>query len=305
MRSWFAFLLCLVSVAWAQTPPPGAGQRTTIGIMPAYDGSGEAYGEIFTQNLTQMLFEEVQATGHQPVLLNPGGAYTPFDSDLIREFAEISKVDWVLVSTMQLPDKPRSGPYILKVEAHLVEAKTGSATPTHYYSESIRREQAIVEGGYIGMGAAWGFGGTGGSRRFEKQPLGKRARSFAKSIRTLVASALPKITPAAVTGSPSIAAGSCKVEFRVIYPRKNAISKSYGLVINGKEESLWIREGIASVTIPNGPALVLVNVGDAPYRLPIQRLYAANTFVECSAGGEAMSLDLAIGPAGEAFLQWK
>lgn len=303
MRLLIALLLFFQVAAWAQAPVATGPAKIAVGVMPAYDASGEDYGEIFAENLTQMLFEELQSSGYQPILLNPGGAYTPFDSDLVREFAQIARVDAVLVTTFQLPDKPKRGNYTLKVEAHLLDPQSGKVTPTRSYTDSIRREEAIVEGGYVGLGAAWGFG-TGASRKFEKQPLGKRARSFARAIRGQAVDTIPQFATAGTTSVPVIVPGSCKVEFRVVYPRKNAISKSYGLIINGKEESLWLKEGIATVTLPNGPALILVNVADAPYRLPVQRVYAANTFVECG-GSEPQQLHLEIGPAGEAFLQWK
>lgn len=302
-------LCCLIffaSVSVAQTTvPPSALPTTkvTVGIMPAYDASGENYGEIFTQNLTQMLFEELQSTGYEPVLLNPGGAYTPLDSDLIKEFAQMSKVDAVLITIMHIPTKPKNGPHILKLDAQLLDPKTGTLTTLRSYQENIRREEAMVEGGHIGFGTMWGFGGTGGSRRFEKQPLGKRARNFARAVRLQAVSTVPGIAQTGTLQVPAPSAGSCQVSFRVNYPRRNAISKSYGLIINGKEESLWLKEGVAAMPMRSGLSLILVNLADAPYRLPIQRLYAANTYNDCSKTGRALSLD--IGPAGEAFLNWQ
>lgn len=297
-------LLFLVVASFAQTSAPASAPvpKISVGIMPVYDASGENYGETFTQNMTQMLFDELKSTGYEPVLLNPGGAYTPLDSDLIKEFAQMSKVDAVLITIMQIPAKPKSGPYILKVDAQLLDPKTGTLTASRSYADNIRREEAIVEGGYVGFGSMWGFG-TGGSRRFEKQPLGKRARLFAKAIRQQAVSTVPSIAQTGSALIPAPSSGSCEVSFRVNYPRKNAISKSYGLVINGKEESLWLKEGVATLSMRSGPSLILLNVADAPYRLPIQRLYAANTYVDCSRSDRALALD--IGPAGEAFLRWQ
>ena len=302
-------LLCLVVIATitisAQTAAPAPAAPTakiSVGILPVYDASGENYGEVFTQNLTQMLFDELKGTDYEPVLLNPGGAYTPLDSDLIKEFAQMAKVDAALITVLQIPTKPKSGPYTLKLDAQLLDPKTGKVTDMRSYTDNIRREEAIVEGGYVGFGAMWGWG-TGGSRRFEKQPLGKRARNFAKAVRQQTVSTVPSFASTGSAQVPVASSTSCEVSFRVNYPRKNAISKSYGLIINGKEESLWLKEGIATMSMRSGPALVLVNLADAPYRLPVQHLYAANTYVECSKGSQALALD--IGPAGEAFLRWQ
>lgn len=303
-------LMCLAAAASSQqsgganaSAPLAPVTKISVGIMPAYDASGEVYGEIFTQNLTQMLFDEVRASGYEPVLLNPGGAYTPLDSDLIKEFGQMSKVDTVLITILQIPLKPKNGPHTLKLDAQMLDPATGTLTTTRSYTENIRREEAIIEGGYIGFGAMWGFGGTGGSRKFEKQPLGKRARNFARNIRQQVLGTVPGLVQAGTWKNSVSAPGSCQISFRVAYPKKGSISKSYGLIINGKEESLWLKEGVATVSMMNGPALLHVNLADAPYRLPVQRLYAANTFVDCSKPERALALD--VGPAGEAFLVWQ
>lgn len=302
-----SLIVLLATLAFAQSgaapvssSATSSAAKVVVGIMPAYDASAETYGEIFTQNLTHMLYEELQSTGFEPVLLNPGGAYTPLDSDLINEFAQMSKVDAVLITIMQMPTKPKTGHYTLKVDAQLLDPKAGTLTAMRSYTENIRREEAIVEGGYIGFAAMWGFG-TGGSRRFEKQPLGKRARSFARAIRQQAASEVPTIAPAGTAPARGASTGSCPVSFRVTYPRKNAVSKSYGLIINGKEESLWVKEGVANVSLPAGPALIFVTLADAPYRLPVQRLYASNAHIDCSKAERALVLE--VGPAGEAFLR--
>jgi hypothetical protein len=44
-------------------------------------------------------------------------------------------------------------------------------------------------------------------------------------------------------------------------------------------------------------------VKDAPYKLVVQRSYAANTYLDC--GRPERTLVLEIGPVGEAFLRWR
>src|SRR5947209_20221997 len=85
--------VCGVTGSSAQAP--ATSKRISIGVMPVFDATGETYGDLVTQHMTQMLFEDLQGTQMQPVLLNPGGAYTPLDPDLIKEFAQMSSVDAV------------------------------------------------------------------------------------------------------------------------------------------------------------------------------------------------------------------
>src|SRR5206468_3409440 len=158
--------------------------------------------------------------------------------------------------------------------------------------------EAIVGGGYSGF-----WFSTGASRRFDKQPLGKRSTSFAKSVKQLVSETVPRMGLMGTAPELPTSRASCEINFHVAYVDKKAISKSYGLIINGKEESLWIKEGISTETVPSGPLMVVANVADAPYRLPIQHVYAGNTFADCDKKERTLAFE--IGPAGEAFLRWR
>ncbi|MGH9601716.1 MAG: hypothetical protein ACRD24_04935, partial [Terriglobales bacterium] len=100
-----------------------------------------------------------------------------------------------------------------------------------------------------------------------------------------------------------LAKGSCSIQFRVLYVHKKAASKAYQVTLNEREESLGIQDGVAQTSLPNGPVLVQVTVADAPYRLPVQRVYQANTFLDCSRPERTLALE--IGGGGEAFLRWK
>src|SRR4051812_46915845 len=90
-----ATLLLFCGSTSSAAQEPAAAKRISVGIMPVFDATGENYGELVTQHMTQMIFEELQGTQLQPVLLNPGGGYTPLDADLIKEFAQMSGVDAV------------------------------------------------------------------------------------------------------------------------------------------------------------------------------------------------------------------
>lgn len=289
----FLFLFLIASFC----APTQAQKKISIGIMPVFDASGENYGELFTQHMTQILFEEMKGTNFQPVLLNPGGGYTPLDPDLIKEFAQMSGVDSVLITILQMPVKPRNGDYTLKVDAQLMDPKTGKTSSMQNYAENINRREAIVEGGYSGF-----FFSTGASRRFDKQPLGKRSIAFSREIKQFAINTIPSMVVEGTAAEPPTTRNSCEINFRVAYVDKKAISKSYGLIINGKEESLWIKEGVSTETVPSGPVMIVVTVADAPYRLPVQHIYAGNTFADCSRPERSLALE--IGPAGEAFLRW-
>jgi len=305
MKSLLRFaVICTFLLAplagFSQTP---ATPKVSIGILPVYDASGEDYGEIFTQNMTHMLFTAFQKGDMQPILLNPGGAYTPLDTDLIKEYAGMSGVDAVVFSTMEMPVKPKRGDYTIKVSAQVMDVKTGKLSDPFEYAESIDRRNAIVEGGYSGFMHSMGWATTA-SRRFDKQPLGKIADAMANDMRNDATRAIPMLGTQGTFVTPAISDSECDVSFRVAYPDKRSISKSYGLIVNGKEESLWLKEGVASISMKSGPALIFVNVNDAPYRLPVQHMYEANTFVDCTRPSP-QSLALEIGGAGEAVLKWK
>ena len=95
--------------------------------------------------------------------------------------------------------------------------------------------------------------------------------------------------------------GGCKIDFRVPYTSRKATSKLYSMIIDGREESAGVLDGVVPVTVRSGKVMVEVSVRDAPFRLPVQPVYVANTMNDCS----SRALALEIGSAGEALLVWK
>ncbi len=290
-------LLCLVLLAFACPAYSQAG-KPVLGIMPVFDASGDATGEIFSQNLTFMLFQELRASNVEPVLLNPGALYNPIYPEWISEFSELAHVSSVLVTTLQPMDKPKKGSWTVNLQAVVMNVSSGKSSPPVTHRFSVDRRDVAVEYGYHSL-----FFDTGASRPFAKQPLGRGAHEMAREIRAQVSGAAeylaPGVPPAAASG-----AGACDVSFKVVYKSKNANSKAYGLVVNGREESLGMKEGVVPLSgLKNGPLVVHVTVNDAPYKLPVQKLYQANDVVNC--GSPSRSLALEIGPAGEALLRWQ
>ena len=80
------FIFCAMQTGFSQSAVPG--KKIIVGVLPVFDASGDVYGEVISQHMTFMLFKELQGPSIQPELLNPGGAYTPLDNDLIREFTK-------------------------------------------------------------------------------------------------------------------------------------------------------------------------------------------------------------------------
>lgn len=275
-------------------PSQPAGPRILIGILPVYDLSGEAHGEVFARHLTFMIFEEIRGTEVEPLLLNPGGAYSPLAEELIPEFARAAGVDIVLVSALPRSQRPRSGDWTLEVQSYLVEPRSGlhSEMATNRMPVKKRDLQAGVEVGDF----------YGRTKPFAKQPLGKVARKLARAIRDKVLVVAPSLVRQGTAPNPGGASGSCSVSFQILYPDKRAASKAYDLVVNGREESLEIRDGKVALMLPSGPVVIQAAVRDVPFKLSVQRWYQANTYLDC--GRPERTLVLEIGGGGEAFLRW-
>jgi len=140
------------------------------------------------------------------------------------------------------------------------------------------------------------------SRTVDKQALGKTIRSIAESIRTNV---LAFKDAAVVYPSAALHPGpfptSCEVDFSVRYTRQRSSSKSYTLFVNNRDESTTVSfEGFAALTLMPGLNMFEVTVKDPPYRLPLQKSYVMNRWMDCSA--EERHLIMEIGGGGEALL---
>lgn len=295
-------LMLVAAVMFAQAPPPApAPTRAYIGVLPVFDASGEMHGELFCRHLTWMIYDELRKSSLnvEPMLLNPGGVYNPISPDWYLDYSKTAGVDGVIVATLQTADKPKKGTYgTLKVDMQLVRVSDGHASSTYTSSAQIeKRYLDDVEMEHQGL-----FFSTGSSRPYEKQPIGKVARSMAQDIvRQALAAANILIdrrsAPAVVSHT-----GTCPVDFRFNYTSKKAISKVFTLIINDRELSLTAKDGIVNTDLPAGPVIVQGAVNDAPYKLPVQHWYQANTYLDCDQAKKDLALD--IGPAGEAYLDW-
>jgi hypothetical protein len=316
-----------ISVAQDKAAAP---QRLMTGVMPVYDSSGESFGEDFSRYLTLMVFQELYPSAKvEPVLLNPGGVYTPLEDEWTVDFGRKSNVDAVLVTNVQESDKPKnSNNWALKMEAFIVDLKDGKkSTPRMLIVPISKRdlEGGLDKGrqsyGYVKgadyapmgtiLGTAYRAGGRGAlmlyssgpSRVFEGQPLGKGARRLAQAASSFAQEQTASMTAGGpATPAPSGAASCGPINFRVRYASKNTSSKVFTILLNDREESQGVKDGVVSLKPPAGPLLLQVEVKDSPFRLAIQKAYQANTYLDCSQPERTLVME--IGGAGQAMLRW-
>lgn len=296
-------VLCGWTVACA-----AAQQRPVVGILPVFDASGDAQSEAFTTHLTLMIYERLQKSAVQPRLLNPGGLYNPLSIDWPVELGESAGVDVLLITSMLSTEKPKKGDWTLKVESSLLDIRSGKKTAPSLYRYDIDRRY-VGEKAYVTTGN-YRTTNEGGrsltefvSRPFDKQPMGKAARSIAESISSDVAVQSASLATAKSGVSAVSDKARCSADFSVAYTTKKTDSKAYAVVANGKDESLWVKDGVAHLDLSSGALVLQVSTEDSPYRLPVQRLYQADTVVDCSQNPHRLVLE--VGGGGEALLQWR
>jgi hypothetical protein len=202
----------------------------------------------------------------------------------------------------------------LNVEAKLMDVASGKVGDPSAFSFIVDRHALALEIANSGLDIVGSASGTvragrnvynamsagGGSKAFEKQPLGKAALVMADQIRSMLLTQVPPSTekPAEVP------LGTCTYTVQVKYVSKKAVSRAYDIILNGEEESLWTKEGVTTLeNKPSGKIFLQMSVADAPYRLAVQNLYQANTILDCSKPERQLYLE--IGAGGDALLHWR
>lgn len=346
MKRWSLLLLVLVACTAlfaqqkpAAAPPPTAAPRLMVGIMPTYDSSGESFGEDFSRYITLMIFQELYPSDKlEPMMLNPGGIYSPLEEEWIVDFGRKSNVDAVLVTNVLESDKPKnSNNWALKMETFVVDLKTGKKGNATTLTVPISKKdlQAGLDAGRrsytapissLERGLGWAPFTTAGmmtsmaldssgrvalmmyasgpSRVFESQPIGKGARRLAVAARTQAVADTASLTPGGPSTPPPSGAATCgPIKFRVRYASKNSNSKVFTILMNDREESQGVHDGVVALNPPAGPLVLVVEVKDSPFKLPVQKVYQANTYLDC--GQPERTLMMEIGGAGEALLKWQ
>jgi hypothetical protein len=285
LRCILFLLLCAVSLRAQQ-----------IGVLPMADASTENFGEQFTTHATLMLREQIEP-GWPSVFLNPGGVYTPSDTDLILGFSQelpsSHRPGVALATTLLQVEHPKKGPRYLRIRAELINVSNGQTASLGVFEHKVKPEELEVE---LAHGHFWG--GTG-SRRFEKQPIGHVARDLDQEI---AAAAIAQVEQWQLNSdlppAPESANSDCNASFQVAYGN-HRISKTYDLVLDQSFESVMTGEGRLQFDLFNGPHLLLLHLNDVPYKVPAQKQYAIDFDFDCA----SPSLTVEIGPGGEAILK--
>jgi hypothetical protein len=291
-----------------------AGGKRIVGIMPAFDTSGDSFGQQYAQNLTAMVYDKLGGAPFEIVMLNPGGLYSPLIPESMLEYVQSAGVDSVLVMTLLPTEKPQKGDFILHVEAKLMSAADAKELGTAAYSAKVSHNDALLDATKAGLDYGSSTSNTmrqgrniysamtrtNGSRPFEKQPLGKAALGMADGIRNQMLTQIQ----AAKSDRVMAAGGACTMSVNVKYTAKKASSRAFDILVNGENQSLWTKDGVTTLeNVKAGPIFLQISVADPPYRTPVQDLYQSNTVLDCSRPERQLSLE--IGPVGDALLKWR
>jgi hypothetical protein len=142
-----------------------------------------------------------------------------------------------------------------------------------------------------------------GPEDFEKQPLGKSAVKLVDWTRGYISTTLPGLDVAPTATEIVSKATTCDLDVHVRYVTKHSVSKSYTLIVNDKDETTAIKDGIAHFTMLSGPIFLRVQATDPPYGLPIEKLYQTSAVLDCAS--PKRDLDMDIGGAGDLLTHWQ
>ena len=295
-----ATLLVLTTVGFAQKP-------VVVGICPFYDDTGTPAGERSGTMLPVMFLEKAKSAGFVPIIVNPGPDITPGDTEWPAEVARMVGADAVLVGQVRsLATRKGKKPTddVLRGHVLLSSHAANLVLSASLVDASNGRELAplSVEEAVKGSWFSEAIGFHRESFWFADTHFGQAITHAAEKLISGIASSLSQVTPH--SAYPAVATGrSCHVTVRVIYKAKDRSSKMYLVAVNGKEESMGIKDGLLELEVPSGPILLHVTVKDAPYRQPVQSTYYANSLVDCSRTDSTLAFE--IGGSGEGVLRWR
>ena len=311
-RSCCCFLMLLLCVPLcALAAPP---DKASVGVFPVFEMGDSKLGTAFAQHLTAMIYRQLQSASIPVELLNPGGLYSGSADAETLEYARGTNVKIALVTTLLSTEIPEKGDFSVRVDGKLIDVASGSEIGSWQSTAPISRHEFMNEtasrygrqtvgampgGRYGNVAIDMAELSSSSSHPFEKTAVGKAAEIIATDMRTQVGQKVP----AGGASSPPPAAPSCKVIFRVSYPAKHASSKSYDIVVNGKDETLNVADGKTPLTLNSGPVLLQLAVHDAPYKMAKQDVYQANTMLGCAPDQQILVME--IDQVGEGTLKWE
>jgi hypothetical protein len=296
------FVAAALAIA-AMTSCQAQAKRVVIGVLPVYDNSGESLTENLPVNLTYMIYRDLAKNdAYEPALLSPGALYDPESVDTITDYAARAKADVVLISSILPCIKVNNLKCRLQMEVQLVNVgsgKSGAKAKNDTVEVATVDLLRTVAATYVSSNYASFLKGP---EDFEKQPLGKSAVKLADWTRGYIGSTLPGLN-AAPTGTG--AEGKpipCDMDVHVRYVTKHSVSKAYTLIVNDKDETSAIKDGIAHFTMQSGPIVIRLQATDPPYRMPIEKMYQSSAILDCSASHD---LTMDIGSAGDLLTHWQ
>jgi hypothetical protein len=301
-------VLAITSLGLAYAPVAHA-QKIVVGIAPTFDAGGEEFGEALVQHLTLFAYQDLlTSTQFQPVLLNPGGVYTPLDTNWLTEYVQDRpEIDLLLVPVLK-PTVVDKNTATVVVELSLLDAKTGDTKSTWTVTETTKEKNAWLQKGQdMIMSAAgdrsqrYGVSMPSPTSDFEKQPIGKTTEHLAQEAKDTLAAHLGGFTKAAGAKAEPQGSGACPVHVKITYNYKHSVSRSYALLANGRDETSGIADGVATFKADEGPMLLQFTVNDAPYRMSKEPLYQLSAMHSCNY--ETLVVDL--GQQGDAHQHWE
>jgi hypothetical protein len=315
-RGSIASIVHLLALAVCVT---AGAQKVSIGIAPVFDAGGEQFGPVVVQHLTLFAYQDLlESPVAHPSLLGPGGVYSPLDTSWLVDYVhDRTDLDLLVVATLKPVTNPAKERWIIPVELLLLNAHSGDSLATWTVSVELNSHKTMMEFGQVILeqGTQGRYSEMKGtykitpSRDFEKQPLGKATAHLAKSIRETLEAKLPslnlakqpaQLAPVSATTAPA-APASCPVSVHITYSYKHSASHTFLLLVNGLDQSLNLKDGIANFSAPEGEMLLQFSVNDAPYKLQKEPMYQLSTQHNCA----ARTLTVDLGASGDAHTHWE
>lgn len=289
--------------------PCARAQKVVVGIAPAFDAGGDEFGEALVQHLTLFTYQDLlDSKQFTPVLLSPGGIYTPLDTNWLAQYVQDRpEIDLLLVPVLK-PTVVDKNTATVVVELSLLDPKTGDTKTTWTVSETTKEKNAWVQKGQsMVMSAAgersqrYGVSMPSPTSDFEKQPIGKTTEHLAEQVKDTLGAHLGGFTKAAGAKEEPQGSGACPVHVRITYDYKHSVSRSYTMLANGMDETSNIADGVTTFKADEGPLLLQFAVNDAPYRMSKEPLYQLSAMHSCN----YQTLVIDLGQQGDAHQHWE
>jgi hypothetical protein len=294
------WLLLIVAAALSVSALQASAQQPTIGIAPTFDAGSDAAGPAISQHLGLFLYRDLsKGSSFIPVLLNPGGVYSPFDTSWLVDYVhDRPEIDLLLVTTLKANAKDGG----LVVDVGLLDARTGTKL-------SSWTATSVTDGkkGWKALGASLQTQiGINSNSTFEKGPLANSTWRVADSIRDALparTAGLPNtaVPTQAMPSSTAATPVQCITHTRIKYGYKHSVSRSHLLIVNDLDQTSTLRDGLSSFMLSEGPTVIQFSLNDAPYTMSKQPFYQLSAIHSCSTS----TLVIDLGAQGDEHHHWE